>query len=81
MPGAVSVYEQIRKRHLNAKGEDYIFLPQYLNRQTAAKIVQRQFHILLRQLRQAPRLLQMPESPDLPTTVADMWIGSGRAHP
>ena len=38
MPGAVSVYEQIRKRHLNAKGEDYIFLPQYLNRQTAAKI-------------------------------------------
>ena len=88
MPGAVSVYERIRRRYLNAKGEDYIFLPQYLNRQTAAKIVQRQFHILLsqaglrsRQLRQAPRLLQMPESPDLPTTVADMWIGSGRAHP
>ena len=31
MPSAVSVYERIRKRYLNAKGEDYIFLPQYLN--------------------------------------------------
>ncbi len=49
MPAAVSVYERIRKRYLNAKGEDYIFLPQYLQRQTAAKIVQRQFHILLSQ--------------------------------
>jgi hypothetical protein len=36
MPGAVSVYERIRKRYLNAKGEDYTFLPQYLSRQTAA---------------------------------------------
>src|SRR6476660_5097893 len=41
--------QRIRKRYLNAKGEDYIFLPQYLNRQTAAKIVERHFHILLPQ--------------------------------
>ena len=47
MPGAVSVYDRIRKRYPDAKGEDYIFLPEYQNRVTAARIVQRQFHELL----------------------------------
>jgi hypothetical protein len=48
MPEAVSVYAKIRSRYTAATGEDYIFLPHYLNRQTAAKIIQRQFHELLR---------------------------------
>jgi hypothetical protein len=47
MSGAVPVYERIRKRSPDATGEDYIFLPQYENRQTAARIIQRQFHELL----------------------------------
>ena len=47
MPGAVSVYERIRLRYSNAKGDDYIFLPDYKNRQTAARIFQRQFNYLL----------------------------------
>jgi hypothetical protein len=44
MPGAVSVYERIRKRYPDAKGEDYLFLPHYPNRSTASRIFQRQFH-------------------------------------
>ena len=47
MPNAVSIYDRIRKRYPDAKGEDYIFLPEYQNRQTAARIIQRQFHELL----------------------------------
>src|SRR5262249_6291933 len=47
MPGAVAAYERIRKRYPDAKGEDYIFLPQYQNRQTASKIIQRQFKALM----------------------------------
>jgi len=47
MPGAVAVYERIRKRYPEAKGEDYIFLPHYQNRQTASKIIQRQFKALM----------------------------------
>jgi len=47
MSAAVSVYERIRKRYPDAKGEDYIFLPEYSNRQTAGRIIQRQFHELL----------------------------------
>ena len=47
MPAAVSVYERIKQRNPNADGEDYIFLPEYLNRTTAAKIVQRQFGELM----------------------------------
>ena len=44
MPGAVSVYERIRRRYPDAKGEDYLFLPHYPNRSTASRIFQRQFH-------------------------------------
>jgi hypothetical protein len=47
MPEAVSIYRKIRERYPDAKGEDYIFLPQYQNRQTASKIIQRQFKELL----------------------------------
>jgi hypothetical protein len=47
MPGAVSAYERIRNRYPGANGEDYIFLPGYTNRSTAARIFQRQFNYLL----------------------------------
>jgi hypothetical protein len=47
MPAAVSVYERIQARYPDAKGEDYLFLPKYKNRQTAGKIIQRQFKKLL----------------------------------
>jgi hypothetical protein len=47
MPGAVAVYERIRKRNRDARDEDYIFLPRYQNRITASKIIQRQFKELL----------------------------------
>ena len=47
MPGAVAVYERIRKRYPDAQNEDYIFLPQYQNRVTASKIFQRQFKELM----------------------------------
>ena len=51
MPGAVAVYERTRKRNPNARGEDYIFLPQYQNRITASKIIQRQFKELMTRAR------------------------------
>ena len=47
MEAAVSVYDRICARHPNFAPEDYIFLPQYLNRTTAGKIIQRQFSALL----------------------------------
>lgn len=47
MPGAVHIYRRIRERHPDASPEDYIFLPEYKNRTTASKIIQRQFHALL----------------------------------
>src|SRR5262249_32840429 len=47
MPAAASVYERIRKRYPDAQREDYIFLPKYQNRQTASKIIQRQFKELM----------------------------------
>lgn len=47
MAGAVSAYERLRKRYPDAGGDDYIFLPDYENRATAARIFQRQFNHLL----------------------------------
>jgi hypothetical protein len=47
MPGAVSVYQRIKKRYPDAAGEDYLFLPSYLNRGTASRIFQRQFNAAL----------------------------------
>jgi hypothetical protein len=49
MEAAVSVYDRICARQPNFAPEDYIFLPQYLNRTTAGKIIQRQFSALLDQ--------------------------------
>lgn len=48
MPGAVSVYERIKKRYPNnCADDDYIFLPQYRNRDTAKRVIMRQFNYLL----------------------------------
>jgi hypothetical protein len=48
MKGAVSVYERIKQRYPMFQGDDdYIFLPQYKNRDTAKRIVMRQFNHLL----------------------------------
>jgi hypothetical protein len=47
MPGAVAPFQRACKRYPNAQPEDYVFLPQYANRETASKIIQRQFHELL----------------------------------
>ena len=47
MSGCVYVYRRICRRYPDARGEDYIFLPQYLNRETASKIIRRQFNELL----------------------------------
>jgi hypothetical protein len=44
---AAITYRKIQRLYPDAKGEDYLFLPQYQNRQTASKIIQRQFHELL----------------------------------
>ena len=49
MPAAVSVYERIQIRHQELGKEDYIFLPDYKNRITAGKIIQRQFKELMGQ--------------------------------
>jgi hypothetical protein len=46
MPGAVAAYQRAR-RYPTAAPEDYVFLPQYANRQTASRVIQRQFHELL----------------------------------
>ena len=47
MSGAASAYERLHKRYPDAGGEDYIFLPHYTNRTTAARIFERQFNELL----------------------------------
>ena len=47
MPAAVAVYDRIRQRHEGYEPDDYIFFPQYKNRMTASKVVQRQFHTLM----------------------------------
>jgi site-specific recombinase XerC len=47
MEAAVWVYKRTQKRHLNYQPEDYIFLPEYKNRITAGKIIQRQFKELM----------------------------------
>jgi site-specific recombinase XerC len=47
MPEAVETYRRARQRYLWAKGEDYVFLPQYPNRATAGQIIQRQFRTLM----------------------------------
>jgi hypothetical protein len=48
LSGAVPVYRRILKRYPEFNREDYLFLPQYENRQTASRIIQRQFRELLK---------------------------------
>lgn len=48
MEASVSVYERINTRYPDADPDDYIFLPEYKNRTTAGKIIQRQFRALLK---------------------------------
>jgi hypothetical protein len=48
MSGAVATYERTKKRYPKAVGEEYLFLPQYENRVTASKVIQRQFKELLK---------------------------------
>ena len=43
----MAIYRRIQKRNPGATGEDYLFLPGYKNRATAARIIQRQFNHLL----------------------------------
>ena len=47
MSDAVSAYERLRKRYPDVGGEDYLFLPNYANRATAARVFARQFNDLL----------------------------------
>ncbi|WP_198152641.1 tyrosine-type recombinase/integrase [Tsuneonella dongtanensis] len=47
MPGAAYVFDRIKKRYPNAEPSDFLFYPQYLNRVTAARLVQRQFKVVL----------------------------------
>lgn len=48
MPAAVSVYQRIKARNPDAKPTDYLFFAEYPNRETASKIVQRQFREVLK---------------------------------
>jgi hypothetical protein len=48
MPAAVSVYDRIRQRYPNAKPDDFLFFADYANRETASKIVQRQFREVMK---------------------------------
>ena len=47
LEGAVAPYKRLCQRYPDAKGEDYIFLPHYENRATAARVFARQFNALL----------------------------------
>src|SRR4029078_8814062 len=47
LDGAVAPYKRLCQRYPDAKGEDYLFLPHYENRVTAARVFARQFNALL----------------------------------
>ena len=47
MEGAVGIYQRIQRRYPDAGPDDYLFLPQYRNRETAGKIIQRQFKMAM----------------------------------
>ncbi|MCX7310074.1 MAG: hypothetical protein NTZ72_19880, partial [Afipia sp.] len=48
MPASVTIYKRTRKRNPKfLNGEDYVFLPQYKNRDTAKRIIMRQFNMVL----------------------------------
>ena len=50
MPAAASLYERIRERYPNHSSEDYIFYPEYGNRQTISSMVKRLFKPVLDEL-------------------------------
>lgn len=47
MKAAVPPYKRLRQRYPDAKGEDYIFMPDYPKRRTAARNFARQFNYVL----------------------------------
>jgi len=47
MPAAASVYERIRKRQGDCGSDAFLFLPQYLNRRHAIRVIQNQFNAVL----------------------------------
>ena len=47
LTGSVKDYEQLRNRYLDVGGDDYIFLPRYTIKITAARILQRKFNLPL----------------------------------
>lgn len=48
MPAAVGVYQRIKTRYPDAKPDDHLFFAGYPNRETASKIVQRQFREVMK---------------------------------
>ena len=51
LEGAVAPYKRLCQRYPDATGEDYLFLPHYENRATAARVFARQFNALLEETR------------------------------
>lgn len=51
LEACTTVYERIKKRFPDANQNDYIFFPKYTVRQTAIKIINRQFNYLLKYLK------------------------------
>ena len=47
LEGAVAPYKRLCERYPEATGEDYLFLPHYQNRATAARVMARQFNKLM----------------------------------
>jgi hypothetical protein len=47
LEGAVAPYKRVCERYPEATGEDYLFLPHYENRATAARVFARQFNKLM----------------------------------
>lgn len=47
LEGAVAPYKRLRDHYPDATGEDYLFLPYYENRATAARVFARQFNKLM----------------------------------
>ncbi|MFN9008519.1 MAG: integrase [Hyphomonadaceae bacterium] len=45
---AVGIYRHIKQRNPDAGPDDYLFFPEYTNRETASKIVQRQFREVMK---------------------------------
>jgi len=53
MPSAVYVYRRLLKRSKQNSPDDYLFLPQYANRSTAKRVMQRWFNAALEEAKKA----------------------------